>query len=167
MRSKSSFFLSKNGVKNCQFIDRRRPEQGFSLIELLLVVVIIGVLAALAVPAYQEGIRASENGRAVSNLRAIHSTQALFFSQNNRFARLTEVQAILSNGLGTTNGDRVSRGTYIFEMTPLAPTDSQLSTQYTITATRTIGTNVFNKYEITESGIVRRIFPVGNPNIDQ
>ncbi|MCA1608424.1 MAG: prepilin-type N-terminal cleavage/methylation domain-containing protein, partial [Acidobacteria bacterium] len=60
-----------------------KQQKGFSLIELLLVVVIVGIIAALAVPALQKGLWAAENGSAFATLRAISSAQMDFFVQNN------------------------------------------------------------------------------------
>jgi len=131
---------------------------GFSLVELLLVVVIIGIIAALAVPALQKGIRSAENGTTFATMRTISSTQVSFFSQNNRFGRLTELQQILSNGLGTTAGEKVIRGNYIFEMNPLAPVDAELGREYTITATRG-GADTIYKYELTHTGEIVQILP--------
>ncbi len=136
-----------------------REQAGFSLIELLLVCVIVGIIAALAVPALQKGMRAAENGATFATMRTISSTQVGYFSQNNRFGRLTELQTILSNGLGTTAGDRVIRGRYIFEMNPVAPTDAELSSGFTITATRSVSDDVLYKYALTHTGEIEQIFP--------
>ena len=46
---------------------KRSTEKGFSLIKLLIVVVIIGIIAALAVPAFQKGIIAAENRNVSGN----------------------------------------------------------------------------------------------------
>lgn len=140
----------------------RNTEKGFSLIELLLVVVIVGIIAALAVPAFQKGIRAAENGTTFATMRTISSTQVSFFSQNNRFGRLPELQAMVQNGIGKTTGDRVVRGRYVFEMTPVTPTDGELANEYIITATRSIGDDVVYKYELTQSGKIRQILPAGS-----
>lgn len=134
-------------------------EKGFSLIELLLVVTIIGIVAAIAIPAFQKGLWAAENSRAVANLRTINSTQVAFFTQRSRFGRLPELQTILNGGLGTTVVDRVVRGTYTFEMSPVTPTDAELATQFTITATRAVGTDTVYRYELTQSGKITQILP--------
>ncbi len=137
-----------------------RTEKGFSLVELLIVVVVIGIVAALAVPALQKGIRAAENGNTYASLRTISSTQMNFFSQNNRFGRVTEINSALGNSLGTTSGNQVNRGKFVLSMTPATPTDTELRAGYTITATRDIaGEGVTYVYELTQSGEIRQILP--------
>ncbi|MEQ1763939.1 MAG: prepilin-type N-terminal cleavage/methylation domain-containing protein [Pyrinomonadaceae bacterium] len=136
-------------------------QKGFSLIELLLVVVIVGVLAAVAVPAYQKGMWAAENGSAFSALRTINSTQVQFYSQNNRFGTLPEIQTMLNNSIGVTTGDRVVKGRYVFEMTPTTATPADLKSSYTISAVRNVAGNVVYRYEVNESGKITQILPVG------
>jgi len=137
----------------------KRNHEGFSIIELLIVVVIAGIIAALAVPALQKGIRAAENGTTFATMRTIASTQVSCYSQRARFCRLDELQGMLSNGLGTTAGDTVVRGRYIFEMTPIRPDDAELATEYTITATRSVSDDVQYKYELNQTGEIVQILP--------
>lgn len=141
-----------------------RGDSGFSLIELLLVVVIIGVIAAMAVPAYQKGMWAAENGSAFGTLRTIASTQVTFYSQNNRFGRLDEINNILGTGVGTIVGDKLVRGKYVFEMTPLVPSDADLSTEYLISATRDVVGDVVYRYELNQSGRIVQVYPAGAPS---
>jgi len=141
---------------------KSKSNYGFSLIELLLVVVIIGIVAALAIPAFQKAVRAAENGTTYATLRTISSTQVGFFSQNSRFGTLPELQRVLNNGLGTTVVDTVVRGRYTFEMVPVSPTPSDLASEYTITATRSFADDVIYKYELTQEGRIVQIFPAGS-----
>src|SRR5579862_5864410 len=48
----------------------RRLQQGFSLIELMIVVAIVGILAAIALPAYQDYVIRSKMSEAVAAIAA-------------------------------------------------------------------------------------------------
>lgn len=134
-------------------------ENGFSLIELLLVVVIVGILSALAIPAMQKGLRAAELGSIVATLRSVSSSQASFFSQNNRFGRISEINAEMSGAIGTTAGDKVIRGQYVFEMAPASPTNEELKNEYTLTVTRSIPDDIIYKFELTHTGEIVQVLP--------
>jgi len=142
----------------------RKKESGFSLVELLLVVVIIGLIAAMAVPAYQKGMWAAENGSAFGTLRTINSTQLNFYTQNNRYGRLDEINRQLGNGVGTVVGDKLVRGKYVFEMSPSVPTDSDLHTEYFVSATRDAPGDVVYRYELNQTGRIVQVLPAGAPS---
>jgi prepilin-type N-terminal cleavage/methylation domain-containing protein len=139
---------------------KRGSERGFSIIELLIVAVIVGIIAALAVPHLQKGIRAAENGNMRATMRSIASTQVSYFTQNSRFGRLNEINNIMSGAIGTPSGNELLRGKFVLAMVPSAPSDAQLNAGYTITATRdVVGEDMIYVYELTHAGEVRQILP--------
>jgi len=137
-----------------------KGQSGFSLIELLLVVVIIGVIAALAVPSLQRGIRAADNGNAYGSMRTLVSNQVSFYSQNSRFARLAELNALNNGNLGTTSGNDLLRGKFTFSMNPIAPTDAELREQFIMIATKSVSPlDVPYVISVDQSGLIVQILP--------
>ena len=60
----------------------KKVQQGFTLIELMIVVAIIGILAAIALPAYQDYTARAQASEALSATAGIRADMGIYLAQN-------------------------------------------------------------------------------------
>jgi type IV pilus assembly protein PilA len=77
----------------------KQLQQGFTLIELMIVVAIIGILAALAVPAYQDYTIRSKVSEGASLASAARTAVDVYFSENGTLPATT----VTHTSLGLSN----------------------------------------------------------------
>jgi prepilin-type N-terminal cleavage/methylation domain-containing protein len=75
---------------------RVRSQKGFTLLELLVVVVIVGVLAAAAVPIYLNYVKDSRRAEAKGGLAAIQTAEQAYFQKNGTYADAADNAAVKS-----------------------------------------------------------------------
>ena len=66
-------------------------ERGFTVVELLIAVAIVGILAAIAVPAYDVMVARSKQSEAKGNLSSIHTLQVAYHGENHRFGSFVQI----------------------------------------------------------------------------
>lgn len=97
-------------VAPTRFAPRFGPISGFTLIELLIVIVILGILVAIAVPAYTDSVQKTRRGAAKADVQAIAQTFERCFTNsstyNNCFAGNALPTALESSPASTVAADR-------------------------------------------------------------
>ncbi|MEO5859331.1 MAG: prepilin-type N-terminal cleavage/methylation domain-containing protein [Pyrinomonadaceae bacterium] len=133
-----------------------KSAKGFSLIELLLVVVIVGLIATVSVPSLTKARDAADNAAAMAKLRAIHTSESNFRFRNFTYARLPELNTFAENAHGTIVGSTLRSKEFTFVMFP-NPTDASLKTGFQIIGYRVRSGRVIAQFNMTEDGSIRSI----------
>ena len=66
----------------------RKSQQGFTLIELMIVVAIIGILAAVAIPAFMDYMKKGKRSEAELNLNAIGKSAKTYYTENSQYPQV-------------------------------------------------------------------------------
>ena len=115
---------------------------GFTLIELMIAVAIIGILAAVAIPQYKDYILRGAISDATTGLAAVRADMERYFQDNRTYASVS----------GLTSPCLVSGGAQ-FNNFNISCVGTPGPAAYTLQATGKTGTNVYGfTYTIDESG---------------
>lgn len=78
---------------------REQARRGFTLIELLIVVVIVGILAAIAIPKFSAVRQRAYKAAMVTDLKNLAHLQEVYYNDRHSFGTLEAVGAVLSRGV--------------------------------------------------------------------
>lgn len=90
-------------------------QKGFTLIELMITVAILGVLAGIAIPAYTGYITTAKMSEAQNNLAALRLAEEENFLENNAYFDGTDTVDLASNSNGLWSASKGSDGFVNFD----------------------------------------------------
>jgi type IV pilus assembly protein PilA len=98
---------------------RKQSEKGFTLVELLVVIIIIGILTAIALPNFLNQTAKGKQTEAKQNINLVNKTQNAYRLENSAFAASFDILAVgsLTGAAGTAN-----TSVYTYTLTGLVPT---------------------------------------------
>jgi len=129
-------------------------QNGYTLMELMIVVAIIGILATLAIPSYTSHVRRTRRSDATATLLAAQAGMERYYAENNTYASATL-------GAGNSTTDILSAGASCTAENTAPSHDNyycisfgaQTASVYTLTATPIAGKSQASDTECTALSI--------------
>ena len=120
-------------ISHCSTV-RRRVQRGFTLIELMIVVAIAGILAAVAYPSFMDQVRKGRRSDAIDVVSRVQQAQERWRANNPEYAALASLDIVAAS----------PGGYYTIASTATA---GATTNSYTVTATAVAG-----KSQASDSG---------------
>ena len=106
----------------------RRNQSGFTLVELLIVVIILGILAAVVIPQFNTAAAESKEAALASNLATIRQAVELYKVQHNDTFPDSAIVVKLTTQTDATGAAGTKYGPYIRNSFPANPMDPNAAT---------------------------------------
>jgi type IV pilus assembly protein PilE len=144
----------------------KQAQRGFTLIELMIAVVVIGILSAIAIPNYRNYVQKAERGAAKAVMLNLMQTEERYFTNNGTYLAIAALPTAAPAGWQNYSGSSTTSVKY--DITVAAGLISGAGTtaitdNYTITATPVTMDGVCNILRLDSSGAKAISSPPGAP----
>ena len=117
-----------------------KTQSGFTLVELLIVVVSVSILASIAIPSYQQYVVEARRSMVQQEMHVVASRQEQFMQDNKTYASDLDLLGYGTTAIGIDDsGQRVLKtdasAQYVVETAALTTSASGVVTEYQIVAT--------------------------------
>ena len=112
-------------------------QRGYNLVELMIVVAIIGIIAAIAYPSYTESVRKSRRAECAGGLTSLGSAMERYYSVNNTYEGAADGGKDTGDPEVFTPTCPVDGGTATYDLTISAATASTYTVQAAPTGAQT------------------------------
>lgn len=131
----------------------RNRQSGFSLVELLIVVMVLAILAGIAIPSYLSSVQRAREVACLGYMKQWPQAQIQYYAQYNKFADTDEI-LVLDKYIGVGLGTGYTHQGYDFQIRPI-PGDPNMKSGWEGTGSPIGGGSNKRYFFIDHSGVIR------------
>lgn len=107
------------------FSTTKRVQSGFTLIELMITVAIVAILAAIAIPSYQDSVWKGKRGEAKTAIMRTLQSEERYYTQNNSYLLFSTVAQTANTPFSIYSADNSGNSRYLISVEATTLTNAQ------------------------------------------